>query len=811
MKSHTQIVVIGGGVVGCSVLYHLTRRGITDCVLLERNELTSGSTWHAAGGVHTHNGDANMAHLQGYTIKLYRELEEMTGQHCGMHMTGGIMVAGTQERLDYFKTVRARGRYLGLDVDLISVDEACALFPILEGKYFIGALYDPNEGHVDPSGVTHAYAKAARMAGAEINRFTPVRSLQRRRSGEWEVTTDKGVIICEKVVNAAGLWARELGHMVGIDLPLMPMEHHYLITESIPAIAARDQELVHCIDFDGEIYLRQEGDGLLLGIYEKSPVAWAVDGTPDEFAYTLLNPQLDRIAPSLEVAFEHVPVLAEAGIKKVVNGPFTFTPDGNPLVGPIAGVPGYYAACGVLAGFCQGGGIGLALADWIVDGDPGMDVFAMDVARFGDYATPEYAHVMAHQVYARRFQIPYPNEVLPAGRPLRVTPLHHDLDARGAVFGASYGVEQALWFAGPGQERYEVPTFRRSNAFAAVGAECHAVREAVGVYDCSGYAKYEISGSGAERWLRGALAGKIPPIGRARLAPMLNKAGRLMGDFTLARLAEDRFILFGSGLAETWHRRWFAELPDGGATRLTSLRTEWGGIVVAGPHACSVLESLTRDDLSASALPFFGVRKVNLALAPVWIARMGFSGSSSFEIWTESHYLSMLYAAVMKAGADFGIRPFGGHAVNALRLEKGFGSWGRDYTPDFTPIEAGLDRFIDRGRDDFIGSEAVQRMRDEGSPGRQLTLLRMVPQAESGGDDAIDAIGNETILQGTTISGRTTSGGYGHYCAMSLMMAYLDREQLAARDLVIDSLGTMRPVAPLVQPPYDPDGAVMRG
>ena len=450
MKTHARVVVIGGGVVGASVLYHLAKAGWSDAVLIERDELTSGSTWHAAGGMHTLNGDPNVAKLQEYTIKLYAEIERASGQSCGVHITGGVNLAGTPERMDFLKVACARARYLGLAMEIITVDEAQKLFPLLDRRYFVGALYNPLEGHVDPAGVTNAYAKAARNLGAEVYRFTRVTGLVARADGTWNVVTDKGTIHAEHVVNAGGLWAREVGRMAGLTLPVLAMEHQYVITGEMPEVAASPTEMLHVIDFEGEIYMRQEGRGMLIGTYEKAGVPWAERETPWNFTHELLAPDLDRIAPSLEVGFRHFPALERAGIKRVINGPFTFAPDGNPLIGPVRGLSNYWVACGVMAGFSQAGGVGLALANWMVDGDPGFDIWAMDVARFGDWASPAYTHAKVRENYSRRFRIRFPNEELPAARPLRTTPVYERLKEHGAVFGVAFGVEHALWFAPPG-------------------------------------------------------------------------------------------------------------------------------------------------------------------------------------------------------------------------------------------------------------------------------------------------------------------------------------------------------------------------
>ena len=501
MKSSAQVVVIGGGVVGASVLFHLTELGWTDVVLVERKELTAGSTWHAAGGMHTLNGDPNVAKLQQYTVGLYREIEQRSGRNCGIHMSGGLTLAGDRERMDWLRMAQARGRYLGIDMEIISPAEAKQLFPLLEEQYFVGALFDPAEGHVDPTGVTWAYASCARQAGAEIYQHTWVSDLRQRPDGTWDVITEGGEIHAEHIVNAGGLWAREVGRMIGLELPVLAMEHMYLITEDMAEVAeynaATGRDLPMGMDFDGELYIRQEGGGMLLGTYEQACVPWSPRQTPWTFDQQLLTPDLDRIAPSLEVAFKHYPALASVGIKKVINGPFTFAPDGNPLVGPVPGVRNCWAACAVMAGLSQGGGVGLTLARWMVDGDPGEDIWAMDVARFGSWANLAYTNAKVRENYSRRFRITFPNEELPAGRPLHTTPVYDRLTAHNAVWGASFGLEHPLWFQRAGEEPREEVTFRRSNAFPVVAEECRMVRERVGLTECSNFAKYRVTGAGS--------------------------------------------------------------------------------------------------------------------------------------------------------------------------------------------------------------------------------------------------------------------------------------------------------------------------
>jgi len=607
MKDSAQAVIIGGGVVGASVLYHLAKIGWRDVLLLEKSELTSGSTWHAAGGMHTFNGEANISRLQKYTIDLYREIEQLSGQSCGLHPNGGLMLAATQGELDSLRLICSRARYLGMETEMVSLTEARNLNPLIDTSHFIGALWRADGGHCDPAGTTHAYVKAAQQLGAQVERFTRVLSLTPRRDRSWDVLTDKGVIRAGHVVNCAGLWAREVGHMVGIELPVLAMEHHYLITEDLPELAGREREIVNTTDYSGEIYLRQERRGALIGTYEPHGVVWAPRQTPDDFTMQLLPEDFERLAPYFEVGFRHFPALGRAGIRKAVNGPFTFAPDGNPLVGPVRGVPNYWVACAVMAGFSQGGGIGLVLSRWMADNDPGQDILSMDVARFGAFATPKYTALKVPENYSRRFRLAYPNEELPAARPVRRSPIYERLIAAGAVMGANFGLEHALWFAPEGMARTETPTYRRSEAFAVVRAECLAVRSAVGIYETTNYGKYEITGRGARAWLDRVFASRIPRPGRLALAPMLNAAGRIVGDLSIACLSQDRFLIIGSGFAEEFHLRWFSLADVPADVFVRSAASTLAGVSIAGPRSRELVQRLTRTDLAPGAFRLFQV------------------------------------------------------------------------------------------------------------------------------------------------------------------------------------------------------------
>jgi dimethylglycine dehydrogenase len=777
MKSHAQVVVIGGGVVGCSVLFHLAKHGWTDILLLERDELTSGSTWHAAGGMHTINGDPNVAKLQKYTIELYKEIEELSGQATGVHLTGGVLLAATTARMDWLRALVAKGRYLGIELEEISAKEAGELMPLLDPKEFVGAVRNKQDGHLDPSGVTHAYAKAARRLGAEIERFTKVEDIVRREDGLWRVVTNKGEIAAEHVVNAGGLWAREVGRMVGLELPVLAMEHMYLITEDMPEVAAWNQktgmEIIHAVDFDGELYLRQERGGMLMGTYERAGKPWSEVTTPWNFGHELLEPDLDRIAPSLEVGFRHFPAFQKTGIKQIINGPFTFAPDGNPLVGPVRGLPGFWVACGVMAGFSQGGGVGLALANWMIEGDPGADIWAMDVARYGDWASMAYTNAKVRENYSRRFSIRFPNEELLAGRPLKTTPIHDLLVAKGAQWGAAYGLEVPLWFAPEGVS--DEFSWRRSTDFEHVANEVGTVRTSVGLSEISSFAKYRITGSGAEAWLDKILACKLPKPGRMTLAPMLKHDGKLNGDFSLANLdaqtgKNSDWLIAGSGIAEQYHMRWFEKhLPGDGSVRIEVLGQKLTGLSIAGPQARNVLEKVTRMDVSAGAFKFMDVRKIDIGMAPCLVGRVSYTGDLGYEIWVASEYQRHVYETLIAAGEEFGLGLYGYRALNALRLEKNYGSWAREYRPIYGPLEAGLDRFVAYGKEaDFIGKTAALEERISGG---KLRLRAFIVET-----DNADVIGDEPIWFDGEVRGWVTSGGYAHNARVSMAMGYVPKE-----------------------------------
>ena len=805
MKTTTRVAIIGGGVVGASVLYHLTKLGWSDVLLLERSELTSGSTWHAAGGFHTLNGDTNMAALQGYTIKLYKELEEITGMSCGLHHVGGVTLADNQERFDMLLAERAKHRFMGLETEIVSPEEIAKIAPVTNLDGIIGGLYDPLDGHLDPSGTTHAYARAAKMGGAEIYTHTMVQETNQRPDGTWDVVTDKGKIHAEHIVNAGGLWAREVGAMAGVYLPLHPMEHQYLVTEEVPMIREMmdsGREHPHVMDPAGESYLRQEGMGLCIGFYEQTCRPWAVGGTPWSFGQDLLADDFDKIKDSINFAYKRFPDLARAGVKNVIHGPFTFAPDGNPLVGPVPGLRNYWSACGVMAGFSQGGGVGLTLAQWMTEGEPERDVFAMDVARFGKWISPGYTLPKVIENYQKRFSVAYPNEELPAARPHQTTPMYDIFSNMGAVWGQQFGLEVPNYFAQAGEPAYETPSFRRSDAFGATGREVRAVREGVGINEVQNFGKYLISGKKARAWLDRVMAGRVPVQGRISLTPMLSPKGRLIGDFTISCLGDELFQLTASYGAQDFHTRWFEQQMEDGV-HVENISNRRTGFQIAGPKAREVLQACTLDDIAA--MKFLDVRPVTVGMTNCLVQRVSYTGDLGYEIYCDAMGQRQLWQTLWEAGQPHGMTPFGMRAMMSLRLDKFFGAWLLEFGPDYTAAETGMDRFVSFKKNvDFIGRAAAEAERKDG-PARKLVAFEV---------DALDADvqGYEPIWLGGEVVGFCTSGGYSHYAEKSVAQGFLPTRTIKeGLDVEIEILGQMRPARLITTPLFDSDGARMRG
>ena len=801
LPTHAKVVVIGGGVVGCSILFHLAKFGWKDVVLLERDELTSGSSWHAAGQIHTISSDPNISRLQGYTIDLYKEIEETSGHSVGLHMTGGFYLASNKTWYDYLKRERSKARYMGLHQEFISPEEVARRHPLIDPKHYLAALWDDQDGDLDPSGATYAFAKSAKAHGAQYFTHTPVTETTQRADGSWDVTTPKGAINAEMIVNCGGLWAREVGKMQGLSVPVQPMEHHYLLTERIPEIAESKERLPCGIDYEANIYFRQERDGLLLGTYEQRGTPWKVDGTPWDFGHELLQPNLDQIADRLEFAFERIPALNNTGIKQAINGPFTFGPDGNPMIGPVPGMTNYWCAVGVMAGFCQGGGVGLTMAEWMMDGEPSIDVWAMDVARFGDWATPDWGTVKSTENYERRFVMTFPNETLPKGRMQKTTALYDRLVAKGARMDQGFGLENALWFADGPEDAHEEPTFERNRSHDYVAREVKAVREAVGGIEIANFAKHEFKGEGARAYLEKTLAGFIPKPGRLTLTPMLTPKGKLYGDLTVACLAEDHFILFGSGAMQEAHRRWFEkDLPDD--VSYQNISDDWHGIALSGPKSRELLSRITRDDVSAEAFKFRDLRQTYVGGVPVILNRISFSGELGYEIYCKPQYLLRLAEAIEEAGSDLGYRWYGARALMSMRLEKGWGVWTLDFRPDFNAVESGMDIFIN-WKKDFVGKEASQKFKSEGVAQKLVTMTIDV--------EGIDVSNDEAILKDGEAIGYVSSGGFAHHIGKSMAMGYVDAAQSQpGTKLEVEILGEFYEAEVLGAPIYDANGANMR-
>jgi len=806
MKSHARVAVIGGGVTGCSVLYHLAKAGWGDVVLLERSELTSGSTWHAAGGTSALTGSANMSTLHKYSFELYPKIEEETGQSCGFHPVGRIALARTEARVEEIKILKSKARRVGLDPVFLSNEEAMERAPILDLTGVRAVLFDAAGGHVDPSGVTQAFAAGARLHGAEIHRQCPVIETNPRPDGSWEVVTEQGTVIAEHIVNAAGLWAREVAALASAWLPLMPVEHHYFVTENIPVLEALDHEIPMIGDADAEFYLRQEGNGLLLGAYENTCTHWSERGTPADFGHELLPDDLDRIERNLTQAVESIPVLGTAGIKRVVNGPMIFSPDLNPLLGPYPGLRNYWCACGVMTAFSQAGAIGMLLTNWMTEDDPGLDIFMWDLTRFGPWAGKSYTRARTADMYSTRFKTIYPYEDRPAGRPVKTTPIYEVQKSRGAVFGANYGLEFPLWYATGDTEQADDFTFHRPNWFDSVGEECRALRSGVGLLEVSTYGKYRISGPKAEGWLDHVLANAVPAEnGRVVLSPMLNPRGRLIGDFTVSRLADEEFFLVGSGAMERFHLRWWDRWLPADGVSVESLTSRWVGFNIAGPGARTLLERLTDMDVSRDAFPFLRARRMEVGpVREAVVLRISFTGELGYELFFPPEYQRPLLEAIEAAGEDLGLRLVGSRALGSLRMEKSFPSWGAELSPDYSPFDAGLGRFVKLDKADFVGRDAALRLKQQ-EPDYRLNLL-VVDAAHT------DAWGGEPVLRDGEYAGYVSSAAFGHCAGQSLALAYLKDDAAGTGEgLSIELIGEACPVKVLPEPAVDPKGERMRG
>lgn len=800
MRTHAQAVVIGGGVIGCSILYHLTKAGWTDVVLLERDELTSGSTWHAAANIHGLHDSTNISRIQHYTMQLYKDLEAETGQGCGVFQPGSLYLAQTEAREHQLRLQAAKASYYGMNFHEVSRDEAERLHPLVNFDGIRCIMYEPDGGNVDPSGVTNAYAVGARQNGAEIHRFTPVTATVQQPDGTWIVETPKGNIQTDWVVNAAGLWGREVAALAGIDLPLQPTEHQYFVTETIAEIDAMDRRLPSVADRDGEYYLRQEGKGLLIGAYERDMRFWAEEGTPLDFAHDLFPDDLERIEDNMMRAIDRVPVVGEAGIKRVINGPMIWSPDSNVLFGPHPDLKNYFCCNGIIPGFSQSGGMGLMAADWITTGESRYDMFAWDVARFGKWADKAFTKARVQDQYAHRFAIHFPGEERAAGRPVRVRPVYEMQKEMGAVFGLNYGWEHPAYFDA---DTPDSAGFTRQPWFESVGREAKMLRESTGVIDISNFAKYRVKGPGAAEWLNAVFANNMPKaVGRSCLTPLIGVRGGIAGDFTVTRIGDEEFWVIGSGMAERYHQRFWAMVPLPEGTTFEVMTEAYCGFNIAGPSSRKALQTLTNNSLSTEDMPFMRSAWLDVAGVRCLALRVSFTGDLGWELHCATEDQPRLYRSLLDAAKAEGGGPVGSRALMSLRVEKGYGSWGREYSPEYWPQEVGLDRLV-KAEKDFLNKNAYLQVKDN-APREELMLVH-VQEVETA-----DATGGEPIFlpDGTPV-GRVTSGTYGYSVGMSLALGYL-KGVAPGQEVDVMILGRPHRGVVLAEPPFDAEGARLR-
>jgi dimethylglycine dehydrogenase len=818
MKTHARVVVIGGGAVGVSTLYHLALKGWSDVVLLERSELTAGSTWHAAGLLPLFNMSYTVGQLHKYSVDLYKRLPAETGQDVSFHVTGNLRLATNRDRMDEYLKYCGTANTIGVPFQVIGPDDVKKLWPLVElgGKDgtppIVGALYHPDDGHIAPADLTMALRKGARARGAEIHEHTEVTGVSRTPSGEWRLQTTKGEIIAEHVVCATGNYARQTGRMFGINVPAIPVEHQYIVYEESPELkayrAAGGRELAVLRESDQSYYLREERMGWILGPYEAGAPARFADGVPDWFGKDLFAGDLDRLLPHVEAAQRRVPALEHCGIKDIVNGPISYTPDGSPLIGPAWGVRNLWLNEGHSFGITAAGGAGWQIAEWIVEGEPGIDMLAVDPRRYGPYTSKRFVVAKNEETYRNVFTVHYPDEEREDGRPLKTSPIYEKLKGMGAVFGQRYGWERANWFAPPGVEPRDRWSFRRSNYFEHVGNECRRLRNAVGVIDLTPFTKHIVRGPGAEAWLDGLVANKVPvKVGRMALCHALTQRGGIRSEFTITKLGPDEFYVVSAGAAERYDADYLQKhLPADGSVQLSNITMQRGCFVVAGPRSRDLLAKLTDTPLDNAAFPWLTGQVCEVGMATdVYLLRVNFVGSLGWELHFPIEYAHHLFEALFKAGEEFGIGMAGMRAMESLRMEKSYRMWGSDLTRDYTPFEAGLDRFVRLNKGDFVGKAALEKQLAGGVPHRFVTL-------EVHGVTDADPLGNEPLFAADgRMVGRATAGYYGHVLQKSLAIGYIAPEFAeVGTELSIEILGERKRATVVVESPYDPANADLR-
>jgi dimethylglycine dehydrogenase len=836
MRTHARAVVIGGGVVGVSTLYHLVRKGWTDSVLIERKELTSGSTWHAAGLLPLFNLSYSVGQIHKYSVALYQTLEQDTGLDPGLRQVSNIRLARTRDRMDEYNYYAGVAETIGVKVKFLTAGEVKKIWPLCDVDGIIGAIQHLEDGYIQPADLTQALARGARERGAEINRHTTVNAIERLASGEWKVSTDKGEVVCEHVVSATGNFARATGRMVGINVPVIPVEHQYIVTEAHPEIVKRKAqglpEMGVLRESDSSWYMREEAGGLLLGPYEKGAPACYIDGLSSDSEYELFPEDLDRLAPHIETAIARVPAFGEVGVKKVYNGAIAYTPDGSPIVGPAPGLRNFWLNEGHSFGVTAAGGAGWQLAEWIVEGEPSIDMLGVDPRRFGPYADTGYLIAKNEEAYAKVFTVHYPDEERVAARPLRQTPCYARMKDLGAVFGSVYGWERPNWFApqgyalsetdlakpdvllnenhpavSPSEKPREKWSFRRSNYFQFVGDECRNVRDNVGLMDMSAFAKCEVSGSGAEGWLNSILTNRAPRrTGRVTLTYLLTKRGGVRAEFTLTRIGPERFYLVSAAALETHDFDALEKLlPADNSVRIDKVTTQRGVLVLAGPRSREVLAKVSDIDVSNAAFPWLTARRLSIKAAALIAMRVNFVGELGYELHHPIETQNAIFDALMAAGAPFGIKPFGIRAMDSLRLEKSYKLIGRELSIEYSALESGLERFVDFDKGPFLGRDALVAWRDKGFENKLVTL-------EVEGVTDADARGSEPVMKNGAMIGRTTSGGYGWRTGKSLALAMVGPEfSHIGGDVDVRILGETRRAIVIPDSPYDPQNKALRG
>ncbi len=808
MKSKAKVVVVGGGAVGVSMLYHLAKKGWSDVVLVERKELTSGSTWHAAGLLPLFNMSYSVGQLHKYAVNFYKTLEEETGKNVGFSVVSNIRLASTKDRMDEYHQYAGVAQTIGVDVKFLKPEQIKEIWPLINTKGLIGAIQHPEDGYIQPADLTQALATGARNKGAEIYRNTTVIGIKQTKNG-WVVETDKGSVECEHVVSCSGNFARQTGKMVGLDIPVIPVEHQYIVTEPHPEIQKRKKEGLPEMgvlrDSDSRWYMREEAGGLILGPYEDGAPCCYIDGPSKDSEYELFQEDLERLAPHIEGAIHRVPAFGEVGVKKVYNGAICYTPDGNPIVGPAWGLKNFWINEGHSFGITAAGGAGWQLAEWIIDGEPTIDMLGVEPRRYGSYATKSYLKEKNEEAYRNVFIIHYPDEERPAGRPLRTAPCYERMKNLGAVFGQKFGWERPNFFATDGMEQKDDWSFRRSNWFKAVEKECKNVQKNVGLLDMTAFGKCFIKGPGAEEFLNKLVANKLPKKeGRINLCHALNTNGGVHSEFTILR-EKTGFYLVSAGayqrLDHDWIQKW---MPTDGSVQFENLTNSLGVLVVTGPKSRELLKRISNEDFSNDNFKWLSAKHIDIGLAPCRAMRVNFVGELGWELHHPIEYQNHIFDKIMEAGKDLGLKPYGIRAMNSMRVEKSYKLVGTELSIEYSPYESGLDRFIHPNKGSFIGLDALNKWREKGFNNKLVTL-------EIHNTSDADVLGNNPIYENGKVVGRATGGDFGFRLNKSIALGMIKPElATTGQKLKIDILGKMHDSTILDESPYDPENKLLR-